>query len=131
MVQDLLSGKLFISQISEVLKDPRGTCYPGFVVPFALHFCIVSPTLCVCGGGGEVGVGGVSHFSLVQLLETLWTVAHQVPVSMGFSRQEYWGGLLCPPPRIFLTQGLCLLHWHAGSLPLALPWKSIYENNDG
>ena len=29
---------------------------------------------------------------------TLWTVAHQAPLSMGFSRQEYWSGLLCPPP---------------------------------
>ena len=29
---------------------------------------------------------------------TLWTVARQAPVSMGFSRQEYWGGLPCPPP---------------------------------
>ena len=29
---------------------------------------------------------------------TLWTVAHQTPLSMGFSRQEYWSGLLCPPP---------------------------------
>ena len=27
-----------------------------------------------------------------------WTVAHQAPLSMGFSRQEYWSGLLCPPP---------------------------------
>ena len=27
----------------------------------------------------------------------LWTVAHQVPLSMGFSRQEYWSGLPCPP----------------------------------
>ena len=27
-----------------------------------------------------------------------WTVAHQVPLSMGFSRQEYWSGLPCPPP---------------------------------
>ena len=26
-----------------------------------------------------------------------WTVAHQAPLSMGFSRQEYWSGLLCPP----------------------------------
>ena len=25
-------------------------------------------------------------------------VAHQAPLSMGFSRQEYWSGLLCPPP---------------------------------
>ena len=29
---------------------------------------------------------------------TPWTVAHQVPLSVGFSRQEYWSGLLCPPP---------------------------------
>ena len=29
---------------------------------------------------------------------TLWTVAHQAPLSMGFSRQEYCSGLLCPPP---------------------------------
>ena len=40
----------------------------------------------------------LSHFSQVQLFETLWTVAHQTPLSMGFSRQEYWSGLPCPPP---------------------------------
>ena len=28
----------------------------------------------------------------------VWTVALQAPLSMGFSRQEYWNGLLCPPP---------------------------------
>ena len=38
----------------------------------------------------------LSHFSHVQLFVTLWTVAHQAPLSMGFSRQEYWSGLLCP-----------------------------------
>ena len=32
-------------------------------------------------------------------LGPLWTVAHQAPLSMGFSRQEYWSGLPCPPPR--------------------------------
>ena len=31
--------------------------------------------------------------SRVQLSATLWTVAHQAPPSMGFPRQEYWGGL--------------------------------------
>ena len=40
----------------------------------------------------------LSHFSHVRLFETLWTVAHQGPLSMGFSRQEYWSGLPCPPP---------------------------------
>ena len=40
----------------------------------------------------------LSRFSCVQLFVTLWTVAHQAPLSMGFSRQEYWSGLPCPPP---------------------------------
>ena len=40
----------------------------------------------------------LSHFSHVQLFVTPWTVAHQAPLSMGFSRQEYWSGLPCPPP---------------------------------
>ena len=35
---------------------------------------------------------------LVRLLATLWTVAHQAPLSMGFPRQEYWRGLLFPSP---------------------------------
>ena len=34
-----------------------------------------------------------------------WTVAHKTPLSMEFSRQEYWSGLLFPFQRIFLTQG--------------------------
>ena len=34
----------------------------------------------------------------VRLFATPWTIAHQTPLSMGFSRQEYWGGLPCPPP---------------------------------
>ena len=40
----------------------------------------------------------LSCLSRVQLFETLWTIAHQAPLSMGFSRQEYWSGLQCPPP---------------------------------
>ena len=36
--------------------------------------------------------------SSVWLLATLWTVAHQAPLSMGFSRQEYWSGLPFPSP---------------------------------
>ena len=37
------------------------------------------------------------HFSCVQLFATLWTLAHQAPLSMEFSRQGYWSGLPCPP----------------------------------
>ena len=39
----------------------------------------------------------LSHFSRVRLSATLWTVAHRAPLSRGFSRQEYWSGLPCPP----------------------------------
>ena len=38
------------------------------------------------------------HFSRVQLCVILWTVAHRASLSLGFSRQEYWSGLSCPPP---------------------------------
>ena len=40
----------------------------------------------------------VKSLSRVQLFATLWTVALHDPLSMGFSRQEYWSGLPCPLP---------------------------------
>ena len=42
-------------------------------------------------GGGLVTKSGPT-------LVTIWTVAHQAPLSMGFSRQEYWSGLPFPSP---------------------------------
>ena len=40
----------------------------------------------------------LSHFNHVQLFATPWTIALQAPLSMQFSRQEYWSGLPFPPP---------------------------------
>ena len=40
----------------------------------------------------------MKSLSHVQLFVTPWTVAHQAPPSMGFSRQEYWSGLPFPSP---------------------------------
>ena len=40
----------------------------------------------------------LSRFSCVQLFATPWTIAHQAPLSKGFSRQEYWSGLPRTPP---------------------------------
>ena len=45
-----------------------------------------------------LGTCMLSHFSHVQFFVTLWTVAHQISLSMGFSRQEYWSGLPFPSP---------------------------------
>ena len=73
----------------------------------------------------------LSHISHVQLFVTLWTVAYQAPLSMGFSRKEYWSGLPCPPPGDLSNPGIepasptSNLHWQAGALPLALPGKSL------
>ena len=44
------------------------------------------------------GAHVLSCFSRVRLFVTLWTVAHQAPLSIGFSRGECWSGLPCSPP---------------------------------
>ena len=44
----------------------------------------------------------------VRLFATLWTVALQAPLSMGFSRQEYWSGLPCASPGNFPDPGIKL-----------------------
>ena len=48
----------------------------------------------------------LSHLSCVQLLAALWTIAYPVPLSMGFSRQEYGSRLLCPPPEDLPAPGI-------------------------
>ena len=57
----------------------------------------------------------ISHFSRVCFFETPWTVAYRTPLSMGFSKQEYWRGSPCPPPGIFPTRG-----WNLHLLQLLL-----------
>ena len=61
--------------------------FPG-KYPLRLHACVLS-----C-------------FSRVQLSVTLWTVARQAPLSMRFSRQEYWHVLLCPPSKDLPNTGI-------------------------
>ena len=67
------------------------------------------------------------YFSCVQLFATLWTVAHQTPLFMGFSRQEYWSGLPSPPPGDLPDPGIkpASLMLAAGSLPTEPPGKSF------
>ena len=51
----------------------------------------------------KVKVKSLSH---LQLFATPWTVAHQAPPSMGFSRQEYWSGLPFPSPGDLTDPGI-------------------------
>ena len=51
----------------------------------------------------------LSHFSHIWVFATPWPVAHQTPLSMEFSRQEYWSGLPCPPPGALPDPGMELV----------------------
>ena len=70
---------------------------------------IKSPSVCA---------QSLSH---VQLFVTPWTVACQAPLSLGFSRQEYWRGLPFLSPGDLPDPEIqpCLLHWQADSFPLS------------
>ena len=70
----------------------------------------------------------LNHFSRVPLCETLWTLAHQAPLSVGFSREEYWSGLPGPPPGDFPDPGIestspVSSALQADYLPLS-PWEA-------
>ena len=52
--------------------------------------------------------------SRVRLLATPWTAAYQAPLSMGFSRQEYWSGVPLPSPTTLTSDGECPGHGTTG-----------------
>ena len=73
------------------------------------------------------GVARVGHD-----LETPWTVAHQAPLSMEFSRQEYWSGLPCSSPGDLTDPGIkpgCPV-LQADSLSFELPGKPTQQDNN-
>ena len=62
-----------------------------------------------------------SRYVVSSSFEVPWTVTRQAPLSMGFSRQEYWSGLPFPSPGVLPDQRIkpMSLSWQAGSLPLS------------
>ena len=67
-----------------------------------------------------------SESEVAQLCLTLrdpWTAAYQAPLSMGFSRQEYWSGLPLPSPQQVYTEVLTMF-WH----PVPEQWFSEFIN---
>ena len=65
----------------------------------------------------------VKSLSRVQLCATPWTVAHQAPPSMGFSRQEYWRGWPLPSPIYFLDEWIRKL-WYIYTMEYYLAIKN-------
>ena len=80
------------------------------------------------GGGGGGGLVAKS----CPTLATLSTVACQIPLSMGFSRQENWSELPFPSPGDLPDPGIepCLLLWQAHSLLLSLEGSPIWRLED-
>ena len=72
-----------------------------------------------------------SCFSHVQLFATLWTIAHQAPLSMGLSRQEYWSRLPCSPPGDLPNLGIESVSLTSPALAgefctFSAPWEALY-----
>ena len=87
-----------ISQVFKFLGKVTCACKYLYAVSHKTsEFKSCYSLICVCV------LSPVGH---VWLFETLWTVAHQAPLSMGFSRQEYWSGLPCLSPGDSLDPGI-------------------------
>ena len=98
--------------VLQILDFPVPTCISEFLfIKFHLYY-----SLCACV---------LSRISCVQLFVTLWTVAYQAPLSMEFSRKEYWSGLPFPSPGDLPHPGIEPMSpaSQAVSLPLS-HWKS-------
>ena len=106
----------YLSYLTDLFSHSNNRC--------SLGFFLVSTYLRSC------------MLSWVQLFAAAWTVNHQAPLSMEFSRQEYWSRLpfLTPgdlPNHQGLNPGLLyLLHWQADSSPLHLtsPFKQLCDS---
>jgi len=90
-------------QSCPTLCDPIDGSPPGSPVPGILQVRTLEWAAISFSNAWE-WKNKVKSLSRVRLLVTPWTAAHQAPPSMGFSRQEYWGGLPLPSPSLSFTQ---------------------------
>ena len=84
-------------QSCPTLCDPIDGSPPGSTVPGILQARTLEWVAISFSNAWKWKVK-VKSLSCVQLLATPWTVAHQAPPSMGFSRQKYWSGVPLPSP---------------------------------
>ena len=85
-------------QSCPTLCDPRDGSPPGSAVPGILLARTLEWVAISFSSAWKWKVK-VKSLSRVWLLATPWTAAHQTSPSMGFSRQEYWSGVLLPAPQ--------------------------------
>ena len=85
--------------------DPIDGSPPGSTVPGSLQARTLEWVAISFSNAWKWKVKG-KLLSCVQVLVTPWTAAHQVPLSMGFSRQEYWSGVPLPSPAVLFNTAL-------------------------
>ena len=71
-----------------------------------IHIIYILILLCIFLSLYSLCAWMLGVLSWVPLFTTPWTAARQAPLSMGFSRQEYWSGLPCPPPEDHPNPGI-------------------------
>ena len=103
-----------------------------YLVSFTCNIHVVNSTNTTCINSMCAYV--LSRFSHVRLFATLWTIARQAPLSMGFSRKEYWSGLTFPSLGDLLDPEIKPKSpaWQAGFLPpncRGIPSGHIYRDN--
>ena len=69
-------------------------------------------------------------FSCFPLLATLWTAAWQAPLSLGFSRQQYWSGLPCPPPGDLPDPGIVATSLAGGVFTTGITCSTLTKGKD-
>ena len=108
---------------------------PKFLLQYSSYYTlkIHSPLKHFC----KIGINPLHNYTVkwsemkslsrVRLFSTPWTVAHQAPLSMGFSRQKYWSGLPCFSPGDLADPGIepGSPALQADCLPTELPRKPI------
>ena len=67
------------------------------------------------------------HFSHAWIFAILWIIAHQAPLSMGFSRQEYWSELPCPSPPGFVFELNSHCFWNTSFWQNVVHWRREWQ----
>ena len=110
-------------------RSPPGSPVPGILQARTLDWVAIS---CTNAWKWKVKVKSLSR---VRLLATPWTAAHQVPLSMGFSRQEYRSGVPSPSPMLLnrdkqrhTVNSIYCAHWQTPRADLEKIWRLCLWN---
>ena len=109
-----------VAQSCPTLSDPMDCSLPGSSIHGIFQARVLEWVAIAFSNAWKwkVKVKSLSH---VWLLATPWTAAFQAPLSMGFSRQEYWSGV--PLPSTIIQKDICTPMFTAALFTIARTWK--------